>query len=347
MSLEDTATRHQVFLQRYATGLARRFGNELFDTYQAVLDALDEVDVTSARAARLATLQLDIEQLLSSSYDASKVKMMGELAELAEAEIAFSSQLLSANTSINTVVPAVEQVTAAYMVKKFEASPRSMVSLESAVNNFGKSTAAGIKRAVKDGIVMGETNVTIANNIRRQQVIAKRHADTIARTATNHVSNVARSETYHANADIVTGYEWLATLDSRTTLVCASRDGIVYTVSDESPKPPAHFNCRSTTVPVIDPEYDVSPPEAQRQARGKDGKRQKVKANTTYGQWLKKQPASFQNEYFSKFKNGDEKAKLFRRGGLPIDKFVDANGAEYSLDQLKSLNPLEFDKAGL
>ena len=348
MSLEDSATRHQVFLQRYAAGLGKRFSEDLFQTYQTIIDELETIDVPTARAARLGQLQLDIEQLMIGAYDTARLKLMGELAELGASEVAWSGQLLSANSvGYSVTLPAVEQITAAYMLKEFEVTPRSKVNLEEALLRFGKAGREAVKQTVKDGILLGETNQTIAQNIRRQQGIAKHHADTIARTATNHVSNVARSELNAANSDIVKQYEWLATLDSRTTLVCASRDGKLYPVSSDSPRPPAHFNCRSTTIPVIDPAFAGDPSKIKRPARGKDGKRQKVAGDVTFGQWLKRQPASFQDEYFSKFTNGKEKAKLFRKGGLPVDKFVDANGAEYNLQQLQGLNPIEFDKAGL
>ena len=211
---------------------------------------------------------------------------------------------------------------------------------------YGNSTAAAVKQIVRDGIVLGEPNADIARKIRSQQNIARHHATTLARTATNHVSNVARNELMAANHDIVKEYEWLATLDSRTTLVCASRDGVYYPISSDSPRPPAHFNCRSTTIPVISKSH-ARRSSVKRPAKGADGVRQKVSGNVTYGQWLKKQPASFQDEYFSKFKNGKDKARLFRAGKLPIDKFVDANGAEYNLAQLQALNPIEFDRAGL
>jgi hypothetical protein len=58
----------------------------------------------------------------------------------------------------------------------------------------------------------------------------------------------------------------------------------------------------------------------------------------TYGGWLKKQPASVQDEVL-----GIERAKLFRSGKLSIGKFTDDTGKVYTLDQLKKLEPLAFE----
>lgn len=54
---------------------------------------------------------------------------------------------------------------------------------------------------------------------------------------------------------------------------------------------------------------------------------------TTYDQWLRKQPTSFQNEVL-----GVAKGKAFRRG-LKLDKFIDRKGNELTLLQLKDKFP--------
>lgn len=51
----------------------------------------------------------------------------------------------------------------------------------------------------------------------------------------------------------------------------------------------------------------------------------------TYNSWLKRQPAVFQYEVL-----GPERAKLFRSGGLSLDKFADDSGRLYTLDELRA-----------
>lgn len=67
-----------------------------------------------------------------------------------------------------------------------------------------------------------------------------------------------------------------------------------------------------------------------------------VPASVTYQEWLKRQPAKFQDEVL-----GRTRGRLFRRGGLTVDKFVDRNGGELTLEELAKTNPEAFIAAGV
>jgi hypothetical protein len=147
------------------------------------------------------------------------------------------------------------------------------------------------------------------------------------------------------NEDVLEGYEWVATLDSRTSLVCSSRDGTVYPFTNDpirSPKPPAHFSCRSTIVPKVKDEFDLTGGRVGvRPAIGADGVEQ-VRGSTDYQSWLTRQPKAFQVEVL-----GKERAELFRKGDLKLTNFVDSAGETISLNRLRELEPLAFQKAGV
>jgi hypothetical protein len=128
-----------------------------------------------------------------------------------------------------------------------------------------------------------------------------------------------------ANADVIRGERFVATLDSRTTLTCAGHDAEVYQVG-EGPIPPLHFNCRSVRVPVIRDDLAIPGLRGERAAAGGP-----VDARTTYNSWLSRQPAEVQDEVL-----GQARAKLFR-GGMHIDKFTDDFGRPLSLDQLRNM----------
>ncbi len=79
-------------------------------------------------------------------------------------------------------------------------------------------------------------------------------ASTVARTLINGVSNVARFETMRQNADALDGVQFLATLDARTSFICASLDGKIWKGDEirNAARPPLHPNCRSTLIPYIE-----------------------------------------------------------------------------------------------
>ncbi|MNR66542.1 hypothetical protein D3C85_1900820 [compost metagenome] len=71
-----------------------------------------------------------------------------------------------------------------------------------------------------------------------------------------------------------------------------------------------------------------------------------MRADLSYYNWLKQQPASFQDRAI-----GPVRAKLFREGGLSIERFaelqLDRNFSPLTLAQMKAIEPLAFERAGL
>ena len=119
--------------------------------------------------------------------------------------------------------------------------------------------------------------------------LANNQVRTIVRTTVNQVQTMASQEVYAANQDVTQRYEYVATLDSKTTALCGSLDGKTFRYG-EGPMPPQHFNCRSTTVPVIDDE-DLRKkfPDTRPSSVGR------VSQSESYPDWLNKNP-SMQSE---------------------------------------------------
>ena len=186
--------------------------------------------------------------------------------------------------------------------------------------------------------------------------MARHQIRTVVRTSVNQVSNAASKRVYKANEDVTEKYRYVATLDSRTSALCASLDGQEFEY-DKGPEPPQHFNCRSTTVAVIDwdglrkkyPKLKFDDPaEGKRAAAGG-----MVPADTTYGKWLHGQRARTKSGKLSQFTAGPrqiealgkEKAKYFNRlankygADEAIKKFVRTDGTEISLAQLQKRYP--------
>ena len=67
-----------------------------------------------------------------------------------------------------------------------------------------------------------------------------------------------------------------------------------------------------------------------------------VSADLNYNDWLKKQSKAFQVDVL-----GKDKAKLFRDGGITMDKFVNDRGQALTLAELKTKYPTAWDKADI
>lgn len=80
-------------------------------------------------------------------------------------------------------------------------------------------------------------------------------------------------------------YQYLATLDIKTSNICRNLDGKVFLRKDAIAGvnyPPMHPHCRSTTVPYVE-----SSGNEERIARDKDGKTIHVRGDITYKEWYK------------------------------------------------------------
>jgi SPP1 gp7 family putative phage head morphogenesis protein len=210
--------------------------------------------------------------------------------------------------------------------------------------------AERFSQVVRQGLLTGETTPDIAKRLigslqfgeqaktvgqlvaagGQATAVADNQVMALVRTSINKVANSASQQVYEANQDITKKYRYVATLDTRTTAICRALDGREFEYG-KGPMPPQHFNCRSTTVPIIDP--DILPPSTTATRASKDGQ---VPINQSYGEWLAKQPRSVQAEAL-----GPEKVPYFNRLANKygprdaIAKLVRDDGSEVTLEQLR------------
>jgi SPP1 gp7 family putative phage head morphogenesis protein len=214
--------------------------------------------------------------------------------------------------------------------------------------DLDKATYARVRDSIRIGYTEGRTTQQIIRDLRGTAKLGfkdgifeinRRHAETVVRTAISHTANTSRNALYSANTDVIAEVQWVSTLDGRTSAICQARDGKTWPV-DSGPRPPAHPNCRSSMTPVVKSWRGLNQTGLDAETRASmDGQ---VAANLTYGGWLKRQPASVQNDIL-----GKTKGKLFRRGGVPVDRFVDYQGHEYTLKELRKREASAFTAAGL
>ena len=172
----------------------------------------------------------------------------------------------------------------------------------------------------------------------------RRHVRTITRTSTNHIANHAREATYAENADVIKSVRYVATLDARTTDICMSLDGQVFPIM-EGIRPPAHHQCRSTTVPITKSWKELGIKNAKDKRVGgrafrdvKTGLTGTLPKDLTYGQWLKKQSPEFQNQVL-----GVARGRALRDGRMTFERFFD-NGRRMSIAELAEEEGIDIGK---
>jgi SPP1 gp7 family putative phage head morphogenesis protein len=202
-----------------------------------------------------------------------------------------------------------------------------------------------IKGIVKQGMTENKAMVNIARDLGKSGLLASTvQLQTLTRTAITETSNYVSNKTYKLNDDVVQGYQYVATLDSRTSLICARLDGKVYALTNKNaPQPPQHFNCRSTTIPVIKSANQLLNTNNNRLQKRKiaglsDSRRAsingQVPAKTTYADWLKDQP----NEVKLAVLGNQKRVTLFNSGKVKFSQFSNKDGKLISLKQLEELS---------
>mgnify|MGYP003645998336 CR=1 FL=1 len=343
-NLLDGVTRHQIFVQRYAAGREREAAAVIEKLINIVNSRLAS-DITEFSRGRLESILFDLEQYSKKTLATFSGKTVDEALKFAQYEIGFNERLLKQNISASLTIPAPNQVSAAMFSSVMQVEPKRGYTIEQALRMFDGKKSAQIVDTIRSGVILGDTRQQVTSSLMQLKGLQKQQAATLTRTITNHVSTESRSLFMSENEDVLEGYEWVATLDSKTSLVCASRDGTVYPFTDDpirSPKPPAHFSCRSTIVPKVKDEFDLTGGRlGVRPAIGADGVEQ-VRGSTDYQSWLTRQPKAFQVEVL-----GKDRAELFRKGDLKLTNFVDSGGGTISLKRLQELEPLAFQKADI
>lgn len=326
--LIDQLTRRQILIQRYSNSVIRDLLPIWRELRQSILARMAD-EPTEFQQARMTLLLRDINGMIETATQQMELELTDSLVDFAGDEVAFAAKSLQTAVPIEVVLPSIEQTRAVVtrsQMRLITGRAEKRMTLNQLVAEFDQSQRRFVRTTIQAGALEGQTVQQMARTISTQvQTRSQRQAETLVRTAVNHVGSIARQRTYEANADVIAGEEYTATLDGRTRPAHAALDGQVFPIG-RGPQTPNGYNCRCVRVPKVKDEFKIPGIEGERASM--DGP---VSAQTTYNSWLKRQPKEFQDEVL-----GPERAKLFR-GGMNIQKFVDDRGVLYDIDQLRAM----------
>lgn len=377
----DKLVRHQTFLMRYAASQTKEARDVMLETEDKVrmitlryADLLEGLPITSPRAQKLLQqMTQDIAQARDEGWDKIIEKDLKDAPQFAQVEQAATLNALQAPMPVQL---GLQPLPSALLRKIARSTPFEGRTLKEWLERTRDVDVQAIVATAKTGIIQGDTPTQLARRVLGTKQLDYKDGQTRRRTfrnleavyltVTNGISNQVKQELYRENKDVIHTELFVATLDFRTTLICASNDGKQYPVN-KGPVPPLHFRCRSLRVPYINPdnlgerpfnpatermllaefaeEHGLSTiraraelPKGNVSAYNKFAQRRKreligrVPATQNFQTWLRNQSPQFQDEYL-----GVRKAKIFRQGKLTLDKFVSRDGYELTLPQLEKL----------
>lgn len=367
-AIRDDLIRHRIDIGRFANFLAARMRAilnraepRLRGELKARLERIahlgyDPGPVTTKRLARLESL---IKELNRPTFDEVNKLIRSELVAFASGEAAFGAAAIGSNlpVAVALAVPDARSLRSIVFARPFDRR-----ILRDWMTQFEANDRRRMMDEIRQGLIFNETPTQISRRIfgtsalggtdgARQ--ITRRGAQTLANTATSAISNGTLQELYAQNSRIVKRELYVATLDSRTSPVCRSLDGNTYE-RGTGPVPPVHINCRSVRVPIIDgrklgnrpanaaTEDELAGLRGPARRRAVEKLVGRVPASTSYQEWLGRQSVGFQNEVL-----GTTRARLFRKGGLQLDRFVDSTGRQFNLKELYEREAEAFRLAGV
>lgn len=264
----------------------------------------------------------DLEKLLSELtamqievYRQFKDSLFDDLHQFMVSEAAFSASLIErAVKDYKATVPNPEKLLALLRNNPLSIGKNGSGELLGPfIDGWNKRQIKQINGIIRQGWFEGASPRQISSLIKDTlQGQFKRGTEAIVRTAYNALSNTAQMAAWSKNS-IITGWRFIAVLDSRTTRECASIDSLdrVYNLN-EGPMPPRHISCRSTMIPAI--------------------KGQPPRKHTSYYDWLKTQPKGFVYDVL-----GPTRGKALLSGQISAKKFA-------ALNLNKRFEPITIDE---
>ena len=348
--LADKQIGHGVDLRGYTQNVVNRMLAVLNRADKALFDKLVaqmlKVNPDSFTMERLEGLLESVRRLQVDAFRAMHDDLTGELKNFTTYEVDFQQGLLIDELPVQVRIAKVNvsEVYAAAQARPFQGN-----LLKGFLDDIEVNRAKLIRRTVADGFVQHRTTDEIVRSLRGTKSkgysdglleAPRRDVAAVVRTALSHYAAFSQQAVYDENSDIGKGYTWVATLDSRTSLICAARDGLEY---DMNFKPVGHslpwgagpgmihWACRSRRSMIIKSwrdlgvDIDEFDPETRASLDGQ------VPAKVTFEEWLQRQSAERQDEVL-----GVGKAQLFRSGKLHLRDMLSAKGRELTLDELRS-----------
>lgn len=324
------------------------------DLTAEILDSGLDTARTDWQRARLRKLLESVAKKVGIAYDGISESVQDDMRGILE-------------ISTQGMAVAVNEAIGASLIQPVNWTPRQLASIASDVMIEGAPSAEWWARQADDfrqafqdqmrmGMMRGEGIDKLRDRILPKTDLrtvpmedrgliwkARRNAEALVRTSAIACMNDAHLATYNENLDVISGVQWVSTLDNRTTPICRVLDGLIWDLPDMTPRghgrdypgASAHWNCRSARVPVTRTWEELA--QNKRLARELDkikpGDRAsmggQVSGDLTYETWFETLSRPRQEEIL-----GPVRYDLWKRGQIGFTDMVDQTGRELTVKEL-------------
>lgn len=340
--LFDEGVKHQIDVQRFTTSqLARMLRQLKLEDRRLVEWLTRRIPINASRnrrenARRLRALFREFRERRDVTMKRLRDEFRSDLNDFADEEADFEEALLLAimgGSVARTRKQTLRQIVSSI---PFNNSTKTSATFTQWFRALQGSDRQRVEQALLKGVSEGQSLESIVQTVGGARGVlssTRRMLEGLVRSAIAHVSNLSREAAWQVNGTRAV-LVWQSILDARTCPICRARDGrnapIGGTGNAPQPRlippgarPPAHPRCRCVMIARI---------------LGQPG----AATDVTYQQWLSGQTAAVQDDIL-----GPTRGKLFREGTFTVDRFVDRQGQELTLEDLAKRRPTAFRDAGL
>lgn len=251
-ALFDYTVKQQIRTGRYASKVVRDIIGLLNKADAEILDKISRTEAPFSKA-RLQALLKEIRTTLTEIYSEAGNDIKQQMLDFAGVQAEATAAMLAIRlpVSYNIIQATAEQLKAIVDTAPVTVGPDKKLLLEEIFTSLAAGKEEAIRGSIRLGMVEGETTSEMVRRLKGTRAaqykdgvleVSRRHAEAMVRTICNHTSNQAMQSTYKNNAEVVKGWTFVATLDGRTSISCASLSGSKWPVG-QGPIPPRHPNC--------------------------------------------------------------------------------------------------------
>lgn len=350
--LADKWIERQVETLRVAGELGNYSVIQLEALEKRVLARLARTDLTVFQSSRLTRALREIRGIITEVTTALGKKLEKDFAEIAD--IATTTAARDINSAVRADIATGNGVN----IRALKASEFINITHTTREDVIGSPIMGGYfqklpqeyfnhyRRVLSEGVAIGRTMREILADVESYPGFTGTRANlrTFVRSSVIEVHNHARRAFYKDNADLMSGIQWLSTLDSRTSNICKALDGLTW---DGDYKPVghgvrfpgsiAHPNCRSTQLPILKSLEEIvgnkklAAKVAKMPASTRASMDGQVADDIVYGDWLKKKGDAFAREVL-----GPGRFDLWKAGQLSVRDLVNQDARPLTLEQLRA-----------
>lgn len=331
----DAIIVRQLLLNRVASGLS----DKVEKVYQNIINEITQKMRTydKINEKTLKKIIRDLSLYVNPDLDF----MSEELNKLAFAEVQNTVKKANeiADYMLFSVAPPKDVIKSIFNTSLMAAGDRAY-TLTDWFKGIDNALLNKIDGAVKMGMVQGETGAQLSERMQQLGIKTVHDAKAIALTSVSHIAHNAREAVYNKNADVIKGWKSVATLDYRTSLLCASYDGALYDFKthkglNEIGKehayfpPPRHPNCRSVHIIITKSYKEMGIPLDEISTTARSSLDGQIPADTTFTQWIESKTPKQIKKYL-----GAGRYELYKDGKITFSDLVNQRGRTLTIDEL-------------